>query len=91
MEELYQVELQKRDQLQQRLHNLEQYYSIDEPLFELDVETDVYTIFCYLDQLLMESYVKLDRHKEDFELDAKLILVEKLHNVINKYLEWKKV
>jgi hypothetical protein len=38
----------------------------------------------------MESYVKLDRSKEDFELDAKLILVEKLNNVINKYIEWKK-
>ena len=38
----------------------------------------------------MESYVKLDRRKDDYELDAKLILVEKLNNVINKYLEWKK-
>ena len=39
---------------------------------------------------MMESYVKLDRRKEDYELDAKLILIEKLNNVINKYLEWKK-
>ena len=39
---------------------------------------------------MMESYVKLDRRKKDYELDAKLILVEKLNNVINKYLEWKK-
>jgi hypothetical protein len=39
---------------------------------------------------MMESYVKLDRDKQDYELDAKLILVEKLNNVINKYIEWKK-
>ena len=39
---------------------------------------------------MIESYVKLDRRKDDFELDAKLILVKKLNNVINKYIEWKK-
>ena len=38
---------------------------------------------------MMESYVKLDRRKQDYELDAKLIPIEKLNNVINKYLEWK--
>ena len=90
MEELIQVELQKRNELQQRLKYLEQFYNINEPLFYLDDETDIYTIFCYFDKLMMESYVKLDRRKYDFELDAKLILIEKLNNVINKYLEWKK-
>jgi hypothetical protein len=39
----------------------------------------------------MESYVKLDRQKDDFELDAKLILVEKLDHVINKYIKWKNI
>ena len=52
--------------IQERLHNLEQDSSIDETLFESDVETDVYTILCYLDQLLMKSYVNLDRRKENF-------------------------
>jgi hypothetical protein len=90
MDELIQIELQKRTELQNRLKYLEQFYSINELQFELDDETDICTIFCYFDKLMMESYVKLDRSKEDFELDAKLILVEKLNNVINKYLEWKK-
>ena len=78
MEELIQVELQKRTELQNRLKYLEQFYNINEPLFHLDDETDIYTIFCYFDKLMMESYVKLDRRKQDFELDAKLIFVEKL-------------
>ena len=90
MEELIAIQLQKRDELQKRLKYLEQFYSID-PLFELDDETDIYTIFCVFDKLMMESYVKLDRQKDDFILDAKLILVEKLDNVINKYIEWKKI
>jgi hypothetical protein len=90
MDELIKIELQKRTELQQRLKYLEQFYSIHELQFQLDDETDIYTIFCYFDKLMMESYVKLDRTKDDFELDAKLILVEKLNNVINKYIEWKK-
>ena len=90
MDELIQIQLQKRDELQQRLKYLEQFYSINELQFELDIDTDIYTIFCYFDKLMMESYVKLDRSKQDYELDAKLILVEKLNNVINKYIEWKK-
>ena len=77
MEELIQVELKKLSELQQRLKYFEQFYGIDEPLFHLDDETDIYTIFCYFDKLMMESYVKLDRRKDDFESDAKLILVEK--------------
>ena len=91
MDELIQIELQKRNELQTRLKYLEQFYNINEPLFHLDDKTDIYTIFCYFDKLMMESYVKLDRRKEDYELDAKLILVEKLNNVINKYLEWKRI
>ena len=91
MDELIQVELQKRNELQNRLKCLEQFYNINEPLFHLDDETDIYTISCYFDKLMMESYVKLDRRKDDFELDAKLILVEKLNNVINKYIEWKRI
>ena len=91
MDELIQIQLQKRNELQQRLKYLEQFYSINELQFELDDETDIYTIFCYFDKLLMESYVKLDRIKQDYELDAKLILVEKLNNVINKYIQWKKI
>ena len=91
MDELIQVELQKRTELQNRLKYLEQFYSINELQFELDDETDIHTIFCYFDKLMMESYVKLDRRKDDFELDAKLILVEKLNNVINKYIEWKRI
>ena len=87
MDELIKIELQKRTELQQRLKYLEQFYSIHELQFQLDDETDIYTIFCYFDKLMMESYVKLDRRKDDFELDAKLILVEKLNNVINKYIE----
>lgn len=90
MDELIKIELQKRTELQNRLKYLEQFYSINELQFQLDDETDIYTIFCYFDKLMMESYVKLDRTREDFELDAKLILVEKLNNVINKYIEWKK-
>ena len=90
MDELIKIELQKRTELQQRLKYLEQFYSIHELQFQLDDETDIYTIFCYFDKLMMESYVKLDRDKQDYELDAKLILVEKLNNVINKYIEWKK-
>ena len=91
MDELIKIELQKRTELQQRLKYLEQFYSIHELQFQLDDETDIYTIFCYFDKLMMESCVKLDRTKEDFELDAKLILIEKLHNVINKYIQWKKI
>jgi hypothetical protein len=90
MDELIQIQLQKRNELQQRLKYLEQFYSINELQLELDIDTDIYTIFCYFDKLMMESYVKLDRDKQDYELDAKLILVEKLNNVINKYIEWKK-
>lgn len=90
MDELIKIELQKRTELQNRLKCLEEFYNINELQFQLDDETDIYTIFCYFDKLMMESYVKLDRTKEDFELDAKLILVEKLNNVINKYIEWKK-
>ena len=91
MEELIQIELQKRTELQNRLKYLEQFYNIKEPIFQLDDETDIYTIFCYFDKLMMESYVKLDRMKQDYELDAKLILVEKLNNVINKSIEWKRI
>jgi hypothetical protein len=91
MDELIQIELQKRNELQNRLKYLEQFYNINEPIFQLDDETDIYTISCYFDKLMMESYVKLDRRKEDYELDAKLILVEKLNNVINKYIEWKRI
>jgi hypothetical protein len=90
MDELIKIELQKRTELQNRLKCLEEFYNINELQFQLDDETDIYTIFCYFDKLMMESYVKLDRRKDDFELDAKLILVEKLNNVINKYIEWKK-
>ena len=36
MDELIQVELQKRTELQQRLKYLEQFYTISEPLFHLD-------------------------------------------------------
>ena len=91
MEEFIQNELQKQNELQQQLNILEQNFNINNAQFELDNNTDIYTIFTVYENLFMESYVKLDRSKEDFELDAKLILVEKLHNVINKYLEWKKV
>ena len=91
MDELIKIELQKRTELQNRLKYLEEFYHINELQFQLDDETDIYTIFCYFDKLMMESYVKLDRTKEDFELDAKLILIEKLHNVINKYIQWKKI
>jgi hypothetical protein len=79
------------NELQQRLNILEQNFNINNTQFELDNNTDIYTIFTVYENLFMESYVKLDRSKEDFELDAKIILVEKLHNVINKYLEWKKI
>jgi hypothetical protein len=91
MDELIKIELQKRTELQNRLKYLEEFYNINELQFQLDDETDIYTIFCYFDKLMMESYVKLDRTKEDFELDAKLILIEKLHNVISKYIQWKKI
>ena len=91
MDELIKIELQKRTELQNRLKYLEEFYNINELQFQLDDETDIYTIFCYFDKLMMESYVKLDRTKEDFELDAKLTLIEKLHNVINKYIQWKKI
>ena len=79
------------NELQHRLNILEQCFNINNAQFELDNNTDIYTIFTVYENLFMESYVKLDRSKADFELDAKLILVEKLHNVINKYLEWKKI
>ena len=46
MDELIQVELQKRTELQNRLKYLEQLYNINEPLFHLDDETDIYTISC---------------------------------------------
>ena len=91
MEEFIQNELQKQNELQQQLNILEQTFNINNAQFELDNNTDIYTIFTVYENLFMESYVKLDRSKEDYELDAKLILVEKLHNVINKYLEWKKI
>jgi hypothetical protein len=77
-------------EIQEKMDKLKTFYNIN-PILELNQETDIYTIIGTYDNLSIETYVKLDRSKEDFELDAQLILIEKLHNVINKYVEWKKI
>ena len=77
-------------EIQEKMDKLKSFYNID-PILKLNNETDIYTIIGIYDNLSIETYVKLDRSKEDFELDAQLILVEKLHNVIDKYIKWKNI
>ena len=72
-------------EIQEKMDKLKSFYNID-PILKLNNETDIYTIIGTYDNLSIETYVKLDRSKEDFELDAQFILVEKLHNVIDKYI-----
>ena len=63
-------------------------YHIEDVNFKSD-ENDICTISCNYDNLNMESYIKFDRNKVHFELEAKLILIYKLNNVLGKYINWK--
>ena len=83
---IYLVHYNMEIEIKEKMDKLKSFYNID-PILKLDHETDIYTIMCTFDNLTFESYLKLDRSKENFELDALLILVDKLQNYINRYIK----